>query len=259
MDSPLPPMPLPEPASPPPAAPGARSAWAKPIAWTAIVFILVAGGLFLLIWLANFTSRTVGQAGGVLTDLASAFRRGTITTSFFSYATSIHPTHFLQFATLKQTEVFTRKDEASTGFGYIPLPDVVVEARAPVDFTYYLDLNAPWQMIIEGNVLHVLAPPIRHNKPAVDASEIQYDIRKGSLIRDTASAEANLKKSISELAEQRARENVPLVKEIGRKQTAEFVEKWLMKSFSDGPRYTVKVYFPGEPAPVKRAVPVRRE
>ena len=40
-----------------------------------------------------------------------------------------------------------------------------------------------------------------------------------------------------------------LVRENGRRQTAEFVERWLMKSFSDGRQFPVKVFFPGEKPP----------
>lgn len=240
----------------PQGVPRRSSAWA----WVAVVCILVAGVLFVVVWSSNFAARTIRKTGSVLADVASAFRRGTITMSFASYATTIQATHYLQFATLRQREVFTRTDEARTGFGYIPLPDVVVEARAPVEYTYFLDLNAPWQFIVEGNVIFVLAPDIQFNKPAVDVSAIDYEVRKGSLIRDTTLAETNLKKSISDLAQQRARDNISLVREMGRKQTADFVEKWLMKSFSDGAHYAVKVYFPDEPAPpnLKQLTP-RRE
>ena len=47
----------------------------------------------------------------------------------------------------------------------------------------------------------------------------------------------------------RAKENIQLVRENGRKQTADFVEKWLSKSFTDGKQYPVKVYFPDETLP----------
>jgi len=42
---------------------------------------------------------------------------------------------------------------------------------------------------------------------------------------------------------------VPLVRENGRRQTTEFIEKWLLKSFTDGKQYPVKVFFPDEPVP----------
>jgi hypothetical protein len=206
--------------------------------WMVIATILMGGGV-------------IGRASKALADVASAFKQGTITTSFVSYATTITNQHYLQFATLKQGEIFTR-EQPGTVFGYPLLPDVVVEARAPVEYTYYLDLNAKWQFLLRDNVIYVFAPAIKFNKPAVDASAITYEVRKGYV--KTADAQENLKKSITGLAIIRARENIPLVRETGRRQTSEFVEKWLMKSFADGKQYPVKVYFPDEPAPAAAGI-----
>jgi hypothetical protein len=193
------------------------------------------------------TGRMIEKAGRALADVASAFHQGTITTEFISYATTVSNQHYFQFATLKQTEIFTRTEEMSTAFGYVPLPEVVVEARAPVDYTYYLDLNAKWNVILKDGVVYVFAPPIRFNKPAVDASKITYEVKKGYLKSDEALE--NLKQSITSLSVLRAKENIPLIRENGRRQTSEFAERWLMKSFSDGKQYPVKVFFPGEKPP----------
>jgi hypothetical protein len=247
-----------QPDLPPPARPTPHEVWARATMWIVIVAMVVGAGVYVFrscveapAKVIDKTGEALGKAGNALVTVMSAFNRGTITTSFLSYATSITPTHRLQFATLRQTEIFTRKDEASTAFGYVPLPEIVVEARAPVEYTYYLDLNARWQLVLQDEVLYVLAPEIRFNKPAVDASEIQFDVRKDSLLRDTKTAQENLKKSITSLAERRAKENVSLIRDTGRKQTAEFVEKWLAKSFTDGKGRPVKVYFPDETPPIQ--------
>lgn len=232
--------------------------WAKVTMWVGIVFLFLAASVYVFKSLRDLpgdvidkTGSAMGKAGSALKELASAFHQGTVTTSFLSYATTLHPNHYLQFATLNQHEVFTRKDEATTGFGYIPLPEVVVEAQAPVEYTYFLDLNAKWELVLKDSTLHVLAPRIQFNKPSVDASAIQYEIKKGSVFRNTAQVTESLKESVTFLARVRARENIPLVRETARKQTCEFVEKWLVKSFTDGRKYPVKVYFPEEPSPVK--------
>jgi len=227
----------------PPLAP---HSWSKTVLWIAIVFIFSAAALFVFKSCIDVPRDVIGTAGKALADVAAAFKRGTITTSFVSYATSLSNNTYLQFATLKQMEIFTRTEEPSTAFGYIPLPDVVVEARAPVEYTYYLDLNAKWQLTLRDGVIHVLAPAIRFNKPAVDASAISYEVRKGYV--KSAEAQDNLKKSITGLVVLRAKDNIQLVRESGRKQTADFVEKWLSKSFTDGKQYPVKVFFPDEPS-----------
>jgi hypothetical protein len=102
-------------------------------------------------------------------------------------------------------------------------------------------------MTLKDNTIHVFAPPIRANKPAVDASTITYEVRKGYL--KTEEAQENLKRSITSLVTLRAKDNVPLVRETGRKEISEFVENWLARSFTDGKNYNVKVYFPGEKPP----------
>ena len=219
--------------------------------WTALFLVAMAGTVLLFRSCLAFperalqkTSETIERAGEALATVASAFRRGTVTTSFVSYATTITNSQRLQFATLKQMEVFTRTEEPSTAFGYVPLPDVIVEARAPIEYTFYIDFKAKWEFDLRDGILHVYAPPIRANKPAVDVSAMTYEVKKGRF--GTAEALTNLKSTISSLAILRAKENIPLVRETARRETTEFIETWLARSFTDGKQFAVKVHFPGE-------------
>lgn len=228
--------------------------WPRAVMWMVIVFLLVASALYVFKSILNLPGDMMDRTGRAgksilegVRDVASAFKRGTVTTSFASYATTLHPTHFYQFATLRQQEIFTRSDQ--TTLGNFPLPEVIIEARAPVEFTYYLDLNSSWDFVTRDGVIYVMAPPIKYNKPSVDASLIQYEVRKDSVLRKTTAAQEELKKTISSLVQIRARENIPLVRETARKQTTDFVENWLRRSFSDGSNYPVKVFFPGEKLP----------
>jgi hypothetical protein len=230
--------------------------------WSAIALILVVGAvLSLRSCLAlpgralQKTSETIEKAGEALATVAGAFSRGSVQTSFVSYATTITNSQRLQFATLKQMEIFTRTEEPSTAFGYVPLPDVVVEARAPVEYTYYLDLNGKWDFVLRDGVINVFAPPIRANRPSVDVSALKFEVKKGRF--RTSEAMANLKSALSSLAVLRAKDNVPLVRETGRRETAEFVEKWLSRSFADGKNYPVRVFFPGEKSPERLDLPSR--
>jgi hypothetical protein len=234
-----------------PARPG--SDWAWPVAWMVSVLLLVAAGVYVFKSCRDLPGETIEKAGEAadklgkrLAEVAAAFNQGTITTTFTSYATSVSGSQFLQFATLSQEERFQRTDQASTGFGYIPLPDVIVEATAPVTYTYYLDLNDKWEFQLKDGAITVTAPEIQFNKPAVDASRITYEVKKDSLIRDTQSAMEGLKRSITWMASQKARENIGLVRETGRKQTEAFVRTWLARSFADGKNYPVTVRFRNE-------------
>lgn len=222
--------------------------------WAVIALVLAVNGLiFFKACLRvpgetlNKTGKVIDKAGTALSSIAAAFKQGTITTSFVSYATSVTNHQRLQVATLKEMAVFTQTNQMSTAFGYIPLPDVVVEARAPVEYTYYLDLNAPWRFVLEDGVIHAHAPRLQFNKPAVDASAISYEVRKGSF--KTSEAMEGLKRSVTSLVTLRAKENIGLVRDGARRETGAFVERWLMRSFSDAKQYPVRVYFEGEKGP----------
>ncbi len=182
--------------------------------------------------------------------MAAAFRQGRIEISFTSYATEVSGSNYLQFATLRQTEVFTRQDEASLLWGTLDLPEVVVSATAPVEYTYYLDLDDEWEFRLEEGVLKVRAPPIRFNRPAVDASEISYEVREWSLLRDEDAALAQLKRGLTAMSRQRAQDHIVIVRELGRAKVREFVERWLAGSFTDGKAYRVEVGFADE-APLR--------
>lgn len=241
--------------SPPPPAPpaAARNSWAWPVAWICTVLIVFASGLYIFKSCRDLPGQSLDKAGHVLEqvgrqaqEVAAAFKQGSVTTTFTSYATTLRGSQYFQFATLSQVETFTRKDESSMAFGYIPLPDVIVEATAPVTYTYYLDLNAHWDFRLQGGVVWVTAPDIKFNKPAVDPSRITYEIKKNSLIRNTTEAMDNLKSSITWLSYKKAQANIGLVRETGRTQTETFVQNWLAKAFTDGKNYPVKVRFRSE-------------
>lgn len=230
-----------------------RRSWAWPVAWMVAALSLALASIYLVRSCQNLpratlheAGRLVEKAGQAALQVAAAFKQGTVTTSFTSYATTLSGSQYLQFATLAQQEVFTRTDESSLAFGYLPLPEVIVEARAPVTYTYYLDLNARWDFRLQDGVIYVLAPEIKFNKPAVDASRITYELKKKSVLRNTTDAMDNLKSSITWMTYQKAKSNIGLVRETGRKQTETFVENWLAKNFADGKKYPVKVQFRDE-------------
>ncbi|MCB1034430.1 MAG: hypothetical protein KDD47_11420 [Acidobacteria bacterium] len=224
-------------------------AWIRPLAWVVVVAMLLGVGLYVFRSLRNLPGDAVESGRRVLDDLrrvAQAFQTGTVTTSFVSYATEVGGSSYFQFAELKQVELFQRADQASTLWGYLELPAVVVRATAPVETTYYLDLDGKWDFHQDGSRILVVAPEIAFNKPAVDASAIEYEVKSGSLLRDETEALARLKQGITRMSLERARQNIPLVREIGRRRTEAFVSTWLAGRFVDGQDYTVEVIFRDE-------------
>ena len=156
--------------------------------------------------------------------MAAAFRTGTVTTTFRSYATEVTGTTRLQFAELRQEELFERRDTEAVLWGALALPDVVVEARAPVTYTYFLDLDKEWRFRLEGRDVLVVVPPVEWNRPAVDVSALRYVVREGSVFRDEQVALDRLRSELTPLLDRRARQHVPLVREAGRRKVEAFVE-----------------------------------
>ena len=234
--------------------------WALALAAVAIVAIVVAGGLYVFHSVRTLPTDVVEggrQALRDLRDVAAAFRTGTVTTTFRSYATEVTGTTRLQFAELRQDESFERRDRAAVLWGALVLPDVVVEARAPVTYTYFLDLDKEWRFRLEGRDVLVVAPSVEWNRPALDVSALRFTVREGSVFRDEQVALDRLRAELTPLLDRRAREHVPLVRETGHRKVEAFVETWLVQRFADGKDYRARVLFADEPsaAPARPPVP----
>jgi hypothetical protein len=232
--------------------------WALALAVVAVVAIL-AGSLAYVFRSVRNLPRDVLESGraafGDLREVAAAFRTGTVTTTFRSYATEVTGTTRLQFAELREMEVFERRDTAAVLWGALRLPDVVVEARAPVEYTYYLDLEKEWRFRLEGKDVLVVAPPVEFNRPSVDVSALRFEVREGSVLRDEQIALDHLRAELTRLAGRRARDHVPLVRETGRRSVESFVERWLVQRFTDGEGYRARVRFADEPTPAPPPAP----
>ena len=236
-----------------------------------LAFVTLTLGLIVVIVIGFVIIRVMSIPGDVVSGtrelardaalaverIAEAFQTGTVQTSFVSYATEISGSAFLQFATLDQTEVLQRTDSASLLWGRLRLPDVMVEARVPVRYTYYLDLEAEWLLTLEGTTVTVLAPGVRANRPAVDASAIEYRVQTDSVLRDEEAVLEQLRLRITDQLSARAGENIALVRELGRRKTADFVRTFLLAQFGDDVEsYRIEVRFrdevdgmPGPPDP----------
>jgi len=233
----------------------AMSAQNKKSPWPTVVTVLGLACLALVAYVFQSTRSLPGDVLDSGRSLIESFRSGTVTTRFISYAAEMSGSNYLQFANLKQMEVFERTDSATVMWGQLALPDIVVRAEAPVQYTYYLDLDERWELLIEDQTVLVQAPEIRWNQPAIDVSQLRYDIADRSVLRDEEKALENLRRGLSELSKMRAKENVALVRELGRKKTQEFIRNWLLASYDDAKSYRIEVVFADEtnlaPPPLK--------
>ena len=233
--------------------PGAKSAWPRTVMIVAVFGLLTGGVLLGLRMLRDVPGAALDKGtemirtlGGEAAKVARAFNEKTVREEFVSHAAELEGTSRFQFATLKEGEIFQRSESGSTGWGMIPLPTVVVEARAPVEYSYYVDFAGAWEFVREGPVLTVFAPPIAANPPALDVSALQFYTLEGSVWRNDGAVRERLKDTLSTALRKRAAKNAGLVREVGRQRLTEFVEKWLAEKFSDARGLRVKVVFPDE-------------
>jgi hypothetical protein len=247
----------------PPPAP-AKNPWPRVVTILGLFLLLLGAGLWTLHRLTGFTGAALRDGGALVKELggqaatvARAFREGTVREEFLSHTAALAGTSRFQFATLHQGETFRRSEVDNIAWGLIALPKVVVQAQAPVEYTYYLDLQAPWEFRQEGKTITVLTPPIGTNTPALDVSALTFYTLEGSVWRDEDEVRERLRESLTATLRKRARKNGKLVREIGRQKVAEFVEQWLSEKFGDGRDYRVKVVFPDEVpvAPVETTAP----
>lgn len=236
-----------------------HAAWALAIALIAATLIVTGATLYMFRSARSVPGEVVESGRKALSELrevAAAFRTGSITTTFRSDATSVAGATRLQFAELRQEENFERRDAAAVLWGTLALPDVVVEARAPVSYTYYLDLDKEWRFRLERGIVDVIAPAVEWNRPAPDVSALRFSVREGSVLRDEQIVLDRLRAELTPLLEQRAREHVPLVRETGRRRVETFVEAWLVERFADGKQHRARVVFADEAPPVSPRAPV---
>src|SRR5438046_2357618 len=136
-----------------------------------VLLVAIAAAVLLPLGYTGYRAYSASQkADETIRAAIATLDQTTITNSFAAYGTKIHGTTRLQVATLNEKWIFERKSEWAPF--WIPFPDVVVRAEAPVEVTYYVDLNDAWVFQKDGSVLRVKAPPLQPNEPALNVSEL---------------------------------------------------------------------------------------
>ena len=238
--------------------------WALAIAIAVFTLVLGGGAWYALRVLQSLPGaiaqqgRDMGEAAvREVGELVRAFRTGEVRRRFTAHTTRVEGTNYLQVATLKQVQVFESQDSAAVLWGTVELPPVVVRATAPVDYTYFVDLESEWRLELresERRIL-VLAPPLRWNRPAIDVSRLRWQVVRGSLLRDEQLVAAQLRREMMGRAAIQAKANLPQVRETGRRQVERFVANWLVQSFpAEAREYRVEVFFTDEAAAWQEAL-----
>jgi hypothetical protein len=190
--------------------------------------------------------------------LLAAAATGHVTQQFHNEFVKISATQRLTVAELTQTCTITRRDSRSVLWQTIPLGEVVVAARVPTTFGYYVDLErGPWQFAQRGGVLHVTCPPLEAAAPAAKVSEIEYLVQ-GSWLRRSDPVLEQVRASLDEQLARTARQNIPVIREFARRKVAEFVRTWAIGQYGvAAAEVPIAVRFADEPdtAPEDRPGP----
>lgn len=191
--------------------------------WSFIGVLVIA----LLVAIGSGFAGKTSLGAALIAHLTKNFRDETAQTRFMSYATKITPLSRLEVAKLEQVEMFERTSDATVFWNYLKLPQVVVRATLPVEYRYYVEFTDRWNVELKDHVLTVMAPVLDAGTPSANISELQYDVRKGSLFRSETSVAEALRLELTSLLAKRAQENISLVRETARLQISEFATKWL--------------------------------
>ena len=62
-------------------------------------------------------------------------------------------------------------------------PGARPQAATTAQYTAYVDLDQPWHLTLEDQMLHVDVPSIQFNRPNIDVWKIEWTVEEGSLLR----------------------------------------------------------------------------
>ena len=224
--------------------------WPLVVMWIATLIVVAVSAIYVfkscMAAPGKITKSVVDNVSQTARDLAATFAQGTVSIEFREYCTEVQTNLSLQVATLKKTEQFIRTDEQTIGWGWVHLPDVVLSVTAPVDYTYYVDLNQHWNFQLKDQMITAVVPDPQFNRPAFDVSRMEWDVKKDSALRRTQKVKEDFEHSLMPLAIKRAREQIKEIKEPARAQVTAFLQTWLRQRFIDGHKYQIKVVFESE-------------
>jgi hypothetical protein len=164
---------------------------------------------------------------------------------FSAYATQISGRQHLQVARLQRVEVYERTSKAQA-FGF-NLPEVIVSVSFPVEYNYNVSLTAPWKFEKYKNMIYVFAPELSGQTPAVNISEMKFEIKKGSILRDEEAVREKLQKELTGYLSENSIALRDKVREEARRSIEQFVRNWISTQFEGGSaKLPIQVLFPGE-------------
>ena len=202
-----------------------------------IVFIVMfmIGLIYFIRPISNKVNQVVSEIYEPLRkvkEISKFFSDGSITTVFTSKASEIAGSNNLQFAKLKQLEVF-EKNEIRRYFNF-QVAEASVRVSIPVEYNYYIDLKAAWKFVynLEKNTIHIYVPKISFNTPSVDVSGMEVEMKKSVFINEKKLKDKIFSR-ITKSLDEKANENINIIREVARRETESFVRNFLSHNFSN--------------------------
>ncbi len=191
-----------------------------------ITFVLVIGIVAIAIYLINYS-------GEALKNIAQSFSSGKVVNEFYDYITKIEGMNRLQVASLHSVDTFSKSDSKKIIWDLIDLPDVVIEIRVPVEYTYFVDLKKKWEFKWEENEQSIIAisPRIECGTPAADISKMKIIEREGSFLRDVESVREKLQSEMSMNLVSVAPKKIPFILEAARSEIKVFLNNWFFSHY----------------------------
>ena len=226
--------------------------------WALVVVILIGVATTLLILgrvdsQVTKSSRAFAEGGKkVYSDvkegvnlLFTALTNNTLLVQFRNENLKVSSSSKYQVAELDQVVTFAGSKTTVMG-------TAEVDISVPVIFTYTVDFNDHWAIHYDTTqnpiLIEVIAPQIRWNEPAANISEMQRRKIKTALFNNGDKALEDVEKQMRNKLIVTARDNIPLIREIARKQVETFFSGWLWSAYSqeNQKKYRVEVRFSDE-------------
>ncbi len=224
-----------------------KTLMANVIAKIGIAIVVMLGVIYLVVHVLETSSKA-------LKEIADGFNSGKVVSEFHDYITKMEGVNRLQVALIKSVDTFSKKDSKNILWDLISLPDVEVEIQAPVEYSYYLELNDKWEFRWNDSsrTIVAIAPKIKCGTPAVDVSNMKIIEISGSILRSTDEVKEKLKSELSQKLSEIAESKISLIRDTARNYAKQFIKNWFINFyFKDAalkPEYLI-VYFADENPP----------
>lgn len=223
----------------------------KYIFWTFLIIVIAAVVAFY--GFLHFTGKNMSMGKEALMEMFNTYRPQKVIQSFFEYRdlkVEGNEGNILEVATGEEIVDMTQQDEVQVLGKIIPGVKATSRISVPATFRYHIDLKGNWEMIEDGNRLHVIAPPLQPSLPvAFDTSKMTKN-NEGIMKFVIGDNMVALERTITPSLEKRAKdkEQIKRFHDEARQSIAKFLHTWLVGEgqWDQGKIEQIIVYFDGE-------------